>query len=57
MPTLMKACLEHLKLESENLSDFRAQWSALNDKDKADLRRMFAESGVLIDTDPPKTGV
>lgn len=54
MPTLMKACLEYLKLDSENLTDFRAQWVALNDQDKADLRRMFVESNIPIDTDPPK---
>lgn len=52
--TLMKACLEHLKLASESLADFRAQWGALNEQDKADLRRMFTAQGIILDTDPPK---
>lgn len=54
MPTLMKASLDTFKLPSENISDFRAQWGKLTEKDKEDLKSYFEAEGVKIEAPAPK---
>ena len=40
--TLVKALLMHCKRDAESLTDFRHQFSALNDADKAWFKDRFA---------------
>ena len=39
--TFLKAMVNHLKLPSESLTDFRREYSRLTERDKLDLRQQF----------------